>query len=47
MTNRNTAVRALGEIALRVHDLDAMQAFYEKVLGLELMQRFENPVYAA
>ncbi len=47
MTNRNTAIRALGEIALRVHDLDAMQAFYEKVLRLELMQRFQDPAHAA
>lgn len=28
------AVRALGEIALRVKDLDSMQRFYEEVVGL-------------
>ena len=40
MSARNTRIRALGEIALRVNDLDAMQEFYENVLGLELMKRF-------
>ena len=38
-------VRALGEIALRVNDLDAMQAFYERVIGLELMQRFPDSAF--
>jgi catechol 2,3-dioxygenase len=32
-------IKALGEIALRVSDLDAMQAFYGSVVGLELMDR--------
>ena len=40
MTTRK--VKALGEIALRVDDLDAMQAFYENVIGLELMRRFPD-----
>ena len=31
------AVKALGEIALRVKDLASMQQFYEEVIGLELM----------
>jgi extradiol dioxygenase family protein len=35
-------IKALGEIAFRVNDLDRMQEFYEKVVGLELMQRFED-----
>lgn len=43
MTNR--AIRALGEIALRVKDLDAMQAFYEQVVGLELLKRFEKAAF--
>lgn len=38
-------IKALGEIALRVDDLDVMQAFYEDVVGLELMQRFGNAVF--
>lgn len=38
-------IKALGEIALRVNDLDRMQAFYEKVIGLELMQRFPDVAF--
>ena len=34
-----TAVRGLGEIAFRVNNLDAMQRFYEQVIGLPLMIR--------
>ena len=36
------AIRGLGEIALRVNNLDAMQKFYEKVIGLQLMTRVPN-----
>ncbi len=36
------AIRGLGEIALRVSDLDVMTAFYQDVIGLELMRHFEN-----
>ena len=39
---RPTAVRGLGEIALRVNDLAAMQHFYEQIIGLPLMTRFPN-----
>src|SRR2546430_426028 len=35
-------IRALGEIALRVRDLDKMQKFYSDVIGLELMRRFDD-----
>jgi catechol-2,3-dioxygenase len=35
-------VRGLGEIALRVNNLDAMQTFYEEVIGLPLMSRVPN-----
>jgi catechol-2,3-dioxygenase len=35
-------VRGLGEIALRVNNLDAMQKFYEKIIGLPLMTRDSN-----
>ena len=34
-----TAVRGLGEIALRVENLDAMQTFYQEIIGLPLMNR--------
>jgi catechol 2,3-dioxygenase-like lactoylglutathione lyase family enzyme len=40
-----TAVRGLGEIALRVNNLDAMQTFYEEIMGLPLMTRFPNAAF--
>ncbi len=36
---KRTSVRGLGEIAFRVDNLDAMQKFYEEVIGLPLMAR--------
>jgi catechol-2,3-dioxygenase len=33
------AIKGLGEVAFRVEDLDGMIAFYESVVGLELMNR--------
>ena len=42
---RRTAVRGLGEIALRVNKLDTMQKFYEEVIGLLLMKRFPNAIF--
>jgi catechol-2,3-dioxygenase len=39
---QRTSVRGLGEIALRVGNLDAMQKFYEEVIGLPLMTRVPN-----
>src|SRR5438876_370890 len=39
---RRTVVRGLGEIALRVNNLDAMHKFYEEVMCLPLMTRFPN-----
>jgi catechol-2,3-dioxygenase len=39
---RRTSVRGLGEIALRVNNLDVMQKFYEEVIGLPLMTRVSN-----
>jgi catechol 2,3-dioxygenase len=38
-------IKGLGEIVLRVHDLDAMQRFYEQVIGLELLKRFDNVAF--
>ena len=35
-------IKALGEVVLRVSNLDTMQEFYEKVVGLELLERDEN-----
>jgi catechol-2,3-dioxygenase len=34
------AVRSLGEVALRVNDLEVMRGFYDQVVGLELMREF-------
>ena len=42
---RTVVVRGLGEIALRVNDLAAMQQFYEQVIGLPLMTRFPNSAF--
>lgn len=42
MPQRGFTVRALGEIAIRCIDLDAMVAFYRDVIGLEPMNDPEN-----
>jgi catechol-2,3-dioxygenase len=39
------AVKGLGELALRVNDLDRMQAFYANVIGLEVMRQFPDVVF--
>jgi catechol-2,3-dioxygenase len=38
-------IKGLGEIALRVRDLDAMQRFYEEVIRLEVLSRSDNAVF--
>jgi len=45
INEKRRAVRGLGEIALRVKNLDAMQRFYENVIGLPLMTRFPNAAF--
>jgi catechol 2,3-dioxygenase-like lactoylglutathione lyase family enzyme len=42
---QNGVAKTLGEIALRVDDLDEMQRFYQDVIGLELMQRFPTSAF--
>ena len=42
---KRTAVHGLGEIALRVNNLDSSQKFYEEVIGLTLMTRFPNAAF--
>jgi catechol-2,3-dioxygenase len=42
---KRTAVRGIGEIALRVNNLDVMQKFYEEVIGLPLMTRVPNSAF--
>ena len=48
-TNENrTTVRGLGEIALRVNNLDAMQKFYEEVTAWQyLAKAFVSTYYCA
>jgi catechol 2,3-dioxygenase len=36
--------RGVGEIVLRVRDLDSMVAFYQKTLGLEMLRRFGDDI---
>lgn len=40
-----SAIKALGEVALRVNDLDKSQGFYEDVIGLQLMKRFDQAAF--
>lgn len=40
MTERAIQVRALGEIAIRARDMQAMEAFYRDVLDLRVLRRF-------
>ena len=42
MSETTRPIKALGEVVLRVRNLDTMQEFYEKVVGLELLERSEN-----
>lgn len=42
---KQRAIKALGEMALRVGDLESMQHFYEEVINLELMARFSHAVF--
>jgi catechol-2,3-dioxygenase len=44
-SKRRTVVRGLGEIALRVNNMDAMQKFYEEVIGLPLMNRDSDSAF--
>jgi catechol-2,3-dioxygenase len=44
-SEKGTSVRGLGEIALRVNNLDAVQKFYEEVMGLPLMTRFPDAAF--
>jgi catechol 2,3-dioxygenase len=45
MAKQDRLIKALGEIALRVTDLDLMQRFYEEIVGLELIRRADNAVF--
>ncbi len=45
MDPTRSSVKALGEIALRVNNLDDMQHFYERVIGLQLVKRFPQAAF--
>ena len=45
MGDRKPAIRALGEVALRVQDLGAMRQFHEQTVGLELMNQSPKGVF--
>jgi catechol 2,3-dioxygenase-like lactoylglutathione lyase family enzyme len=45
MNNSNRHVKGLGEVSIRVRDLDAMHKFYEEVIGLEVLRRDEGFVF--
>ena len=44
-SDRPRQVKGLGEVSIRVKDLDAMQKFYEDVVGLEVLRRDESFVF--
>jgi catechol-2,3-dioxygenase len=45
MNNPNRLVKGLGEVSIRVNNLDAMRKFYEEVVGLEVLERGESQVF--
>jgi catechol-2,3-dioxygenase len=45
MNKSERRVKGLGEVSIRVRDLDAMQKFYEEVVGLEVLRRDEDFVF--
>ena len=45
MGNHERPIKALSEIVLRVRNLEAMQEFYENILGLERLKRFDDIVF--
>jgi len=45
MNTSDRRIKGLGEVSIRVKDLDAMHKFYEDVVGLELLRRDESFVF--
>ena len=45
MKKSNRRIKGLGEVSIRVRDLDAMHKFYEEVIGLEVLRRDESFVF--
>ena len=44
-SDRPRRIKGLGEVSIRVKDLDAMHKFYEEVVGLEVLRRDESFVF--
>ena len=44
-SDRPRRVKGLGEVSIRVNNLDAMHKFYEEVIGLEVLRRDESFVF--
>ncbi len=45
MNKSDRRIKGLGEVSIRVKDLDAMHRFYEEVVGLEVLSREESYVF--
>jgi catechol 2,3-dioxygenase-like lactoylglutathione lyase family enzyme len=45
MNKPDRIVKGLGEVSIRVGNLEAMHKFYEEVVGLELLERGESFVF--
>ena len=45
MNKSDRRVKGLGEVSIRVKDLDTMHKFYEEVVGLEVLRRDESFVF--
>ena len=45
MNKSDRRIKGLGEVSIRVKDLDAMRKFYEEVVGLEVLRRDESFVF--
>jgi catechol 2,3-dioxygenase-like lactoylglutathione lyase family enzyme len=45
MHNSESRIRGLGEVSIRVQNLDLMQKFYEEIMGLEVLRREDNYVF--
>ena len=44
-SDRPRRVKGLGEVSIRVNNLDAMHKFYEEAIGLEVLRRDESFVF--
>ena len=45
MDKSTSRIKGLGEVSIRVQNLDLMKKFYEDVVGLELLRKEENFVF--